>query len=230
MSGSRKRIGVVLSGSGFQDGSEIHEAVLALLALDRAGAEVVCMAPDRAQTEVVDHVTGRPTDERRNMLSEAARIARGRIRDVAEVRADELDGVVLPGGFGAAKNLSSFARDGARCTVDEGVARLLRDVHAAGKPIAALCIAPAILAALFGSTLHPEITIGRDAGTARVLTGLGARHRDAGVTDVVVDAHNRFVTTPCYMLEARISEVAVGAERAVQELLRLAGQSAPAPA
>jgi enhancing lycopene biosynthesis protein 2 len=230
MSRTRKRIGVVLSGSGVHDGSEIHEAVLALLALDRAGAEAVCMAPDRDQTDVVDHRTGEPAAERRNMLVEAARIARGRIRDVASVRADELDGILLPGGYGAAKNLSTFARDGVQCRVDEGVARLLREVHASGKPIAALCIAPAIVAALFGAASHPEVTIGDDAGTARALESLGARHRNAAVTDVVVDERNRIVTTPCYMLDARISEVAIGAERAVQELLRLAGQTAPARA
>ena len=226
----KKRIGVVLAGCGVQDGSEIHEAVLTLLALDRAGAEIVCMAPDRAQVDAVDHRTGKTTGEKRNVLVEAARIARGKIRDVEQVRADELDGVVLPGGYGAAKNLCSFSHDGARCQVDAGVARLLRDLRRADKPIAALCIAPAILAALFGETLHPEITIGNDAGTARTLESMGARHRDAGVTEVVVDARHKLVTTPCYMYDARISEVAMGAERAVQELLKLAGKGAPARA
>lgn len=228
---SQKRIGVVLAGCGVQDGAEIHEAVLTLLALDRAGVEIVCMAPDRDQVDVVDHRAGKPVGERRNVLVEAARIARGRIRDVASVRADELDGVVLPGGFGVAKNLCSFASAGPQCTVDPGVARLLRELHAADKPIAALCIAPAVVAALFGSTLHPEITIGNDAGTAQALEKMGARHRVAAVTDVVVDTKNKIVTTPCYMYgDARISEVAVGAERAVHELLQLAGTTASARA
>lgn len=221
----KKRIGVVLSGCGVQDGAEIHEAVLAMLALDRAGAEIVCMAPDIDQHDVVDHRTGKPTSERRNVLAESARIARGEIRDIASVRAQDLDGVLLPGGFGAAKNLSSFARDGAGCSVDAGVARLLRDVHAAEKPIAALCIAPAVLASVFGSSLHPVITIGNDRGTAGALEKMGARHRDAGPTDVVVDRRNRIVTTPCYMLAGRISQVADGAERAVAELLELASTS-----
>jgi enhancing lycopene biosynthesis protein 2 len=227
---SKKRIGVVLAGCGAQDGAEIHEAVLALLALDRAGAEVVCMAPDRDQADVVDHRTGKPTVERRNVLTEAARIARGKIRDVASVHASELDGVLLPGGYGAAKNLCTFARDGAGCQVEDGVARLLRDMSRAGKPIAALCIAPTVLASLFGKTLHPELTIGNDAGTARALESMGARHRDASVTEVVVDRTNKIVTTPCYMYDARISEVALGAERAVQELLKLVAQSEPARA
>jgi enhancing lycopene biosynthesis protein 2 len=217
-----KRIGVVLSGCGAQDGAEIHEAVLTLLALDRAGAEILCMAPDRDQAEVVNHRTGQPTGERRNMLTEAARIARGKIHAVAEVRAADLDGIVLPGGFGAAKNLCTFAADGPGCTVDADVARLLRDLHAAGKPIAALCIAPAVLAAVFGQSLHPELTIGNDPGTAQALEKMGARHRPADVTEVVVDREHRFVTTPCYMYDARIREVAAGAEQAVQALLALA--------
>jgi len=218
-----KRIGVVLSGCGVQDGAEIHEAVLTLLALDRAGAESVCMAPDRDQVDVVNHRTGQPTGERRNVLVEAARIARGKIRPVTEVRAAELDGIVLPGGYGAAKNVCTFAVDGAECRVDAGVATLLRDLHAAGKPIAALCIAPAVLAAVFGKSLQPELTIGNDPGTAKALESMGARHRPAAVTEVVVDHKNRLVTTPCYMYDARISEVATGAERAVQALLALAG-------
>jgi enhancing lycopene biosynthesis protein 2 len=227
---SEIRIGVVLAGCGVQDGSEIQEAVLTLLALDRAGARAVCMAPDRDQAEVMNHRTGKPSGERRNVLVESARIARGDIRDVAQVRAGDLDGIVLPGGYGAAKNLSTFAREGASCRVDEGVARLLRDLHAAGKPIAALCIAPAVLASVFGATLHPELTIGNDRGTAEALEAMGARHRDTPVTDVVVDARNKIVTTPCYMYEARISEVATGAERAVTELLRLVGRGAAAHA
>lgn len=216
-----KRIGVVLSGCGVQDGAEVHESVLTLLALDRAGAEAVCMAPDRDQAEVVNHRTGEPSGERRNILVEAARIARGKIRAVDDVRADELDGIVLPGGYGAAKNISTFATEGAGCSVDPGVAALLRGLHAAGKPIAALCIAPAVIAALFGKSLQPEITIGNDPGTARALESMGARHREAAVTEVVVDRKNRIVTTPCYMYEARIREVAAGIDQAVRELLAL---------
>jgi enhancing lycopene biosynthesis protein 2 len=216
-----KRIGVVLSGCGVQDGAEIHESVLTLLALDRAGAEIVCMAPDRDQADVVDHLTGQPTGERRTVRDEAARIARGKIRAVTAVRADELDGIVLPGGYGAAKNICTFAADGAACSVDPGVATLLRDLHAAGKPIAALCIAPAALAALFGKSLRPELTIGNDPGTAQAIESMGARHRAASVTEVVVDRQNRFVTTPCYMYDARLRDVATGAEKAVQELLAL---------
>jgi enhancing lycopene biosynthesis protein 2 len=217
----RRKVGVILSGCGVQDGSEIHEAVLTLLALDRAGAEVVIMAPDKPQADVMDHRTGKPAAETRNVLAESARIARGEIRDVAHVKAHELDAVILPGGFGAAKNLSTFATEGGNCTVDEGVAKLLREMHRQEKPIAALCIAPAVLARVFGKDAGPEITIGNAKDVAKNLEAMGAKHYDAAVTDVVVDERNRLVTTPCYMLAGRISEVATGAEKAVQALLAL---------
>ncbi|MGD8395353.1 MAG: isoprenoid biosynthesis glyoxalase ElbB [Candidatus Eiseniibacteriota bacterium] len=216
-----KRVGVILSGCGVNDGSEIHEAVLTMLALDRAGAEMVMMAPSKPQSDVVDHVSGQPTGEQRNVLTESARIARGAIRDVKAVAADELDAIIMPGGFGAAKNLSNFASAGADCEVDPDVAKLLTGMHAARKPIAALCIAPAVLARVFGERLHPEITIGTDASTAKALEALGAHHRDAGTTDIVIDRDNRMVTTPCYMLAGRISEVADGARKAVDALLEM---------
>jgi enhancing lycopene biosynthesis protein 2 len=221
----RKRIGVLLSGSGVQDGSEIHEAVLALLALDRADVEIVCLAPDRNQMDVVDHRTGKPVPETRNILAESARIARGEIRSITEVDPKHLDGLVIPGGFGAAKNLCTFARDGADCTVDPDVSRLLTGLYRAGKPIAALCIAPTILAALFGKDESPEVTIGTDAGVAAALGTMGARHREAGTTEVVVDRKNRFVTTPCYMSATRIREIEAGVTGAVRELLALAEAS-----
>jgi enhancing lycopene biosynthesis protein 2 len=219
---SKKRIGVVLSGSGVQDGSEIHEAVLTLLALDRAGAEAVCMAPDRDQAGVVDHQTGKVVKETRNMLTEGARIARGNIRNMADVDPGTLDGVILPGGYGAAKNLSTFAADGADAKVDPDVRKLLTALRQKGKPIAVLCISPVVVAALFGSEIHPEVTIGDDAGTAAALEAMGAKHRKAAATEVVVDAKHKIVSTPCYMYDSRVSEVAEGIEKAVKELLALA--------
>ena len=226
----QKKIGVVLSGCGFLDGAEIHESVLTLLALDRAGVDVVCMAPDRDQVDVVDHRTNATTGETRNVLTESARIARGDIQNMKDVVLDQLDAIVLPGGFGAAKNLCTFAIDGPLCKVDEDVANALRTMHAAGKPIAALCIAPAVVAALFGASLHPSMTIGTDRSTAEALEKMGARHRNAKVTEAIVDEQNRLVTTPCYMSATTISEVAEGAENAVRELLKLVEQSATATA
>src|SRR6185436_17907915 len=169
-----KKVGVLLSGCGVQDGAEIHEAVCAMLALDRAGAEIVCLAPNREQASVVDHLKGRPVGEKRNVLVESARIARGQIRDVAGVRPADLDAIILPGGFGAAKNLSTFADAGEKAQADPAVAALLRGMHEAKKPIGALCIAPAVLAAALGRDVHPELTIGDDPGTAKKLEGMGA--------------------------------------------------------
>jgi enhancing lycopene biosynthesis protein 2 len=217
-----KKIGVVLSGCGVYDGAEIHESVITLLALDRHGAEAVICAPDRPQMHVVNHLTGEIDDgESRNVLVESARIARGSIRNVAEVTADELDGLILPGGFGAAKNLCSFAVDGPDCTVDDDVATLVREVHQQGKPVAAVCIAPALLAKVLGGE-SPQLTIGNDADTAAGLQQLGATHVECPVEDFVVDHERKIITSPAYMLAGRISEAAEGIERTVAELVRMA--------
>lgn len=217
-----KRVGLLLSGCGVFDGSEIHEAVCTMLALDRAGAEIVCLAPDREQAAVVNHLNQAPQGERRNVLVESARIARGKIRDVARIEARELDALILPGGFGAAKNLSTFADQGSKAAVDEGTARLIREMHRAGKPLGALCIAPAVLAAVLGKEARPELTIGTDEGTGKALEAMGAKHVKTPVSDIVVDRKNKVVTTACYMLASRISEVADGADKLVRAVLELA--------
>jgi enhancing lycopene biosynthesis protein 2 len=214
------RVVVILSGCGVFDGSEIHEAVLTLLALDRAGCEVTCAAPNVQQMHVVDHLKGQPSGEQRNVLVESARIARGRIKDLSTLRAAEFDAVVLPGGFGAAKNLCDFAKGGADYSVEPETARFLREMHTARKPIGALCIAPAILAKLLGKE-GVALTIGNDAATALRLTLTGARHVDCAIDEVCVDENNRVVTTPCYMYDARIAEIAAGAQKLVEALLRL---------
>jgi enhancing lycopene biosynthesis protein 2 len=221
----KKRIGVLLAGCGVMDGSEIHEATLTLYFLDKQGAEIICMAPNKDQFDVVNHVAGAPVPEKRNVLIEAARIARGKIVDVAGVTADQLDAIIIPGGFGAAKNLCTFATEGPQCHADENVARLLKDLNRQKKPIGALCIAPALIARLFGSDLSPEITIGTDQETAAALEKMGAKHRNAKVDEIVVDSRHRIVTTPCYMLAQSIKEVGTGAEKLVNKILEMASQS-----
>ena len=214
------RVGVILSGCGFQDGSEIHESVLTLLALDRAGAEIRCFAPDMPQTRVVNHLTGAEVDETRNVLVESARIARGKIQDLKEAHAEDLDALVLPGGFGAALNLSDFATRGAEGAVRPELAALLRAMHAAKKPIGAICIAPAVIAQALGGE-SPTLTIGNDAGTAEAIQSCGAAHEDCPVDAYVVDLENRIVTTPAYMLGPGVKDVAAGIEQCVAEVLRL---------
>jgi enhancing lycopene biosynthesis protein 2 len=217
-----KRIGVVLSGCGVYDGSEIHEAVAALLALDRAGAEAVCMAPDMDQMHVINHFTGK-TEERqcRNVLAESARIARGQVVSLATVKVDEIDGLVLPGGYGAAKNLCDFAVKGAECTVQAEVARLIREMVDAGKPVAGICIAPALLVRVLGDR-KPRVTIGNDADTAAALAAMGGEHVQCPADDIVVDEKNRLVTTPAYMVAGGIAEAATGIEKLVRQVLAMA--------
>ena len=217
-----KKIGVLLSGCGVYDGAEIHEAVLTLLALDRRGAEAVVCAPDTPQMHVVDHRSGEvEAGATRNVLVESARIARGAIRDLAQVHADELDGLVLPGGFGAAKNLCDFAVKGPECAVHPEVARLVREVHAQGKPVGAVCIAPAVVARVLGRE-HPRLTIGTDEATARGLEAMGATHVACSVAELAVDPERKLVSTPAYMLGKRICEVADGIDKAVGALLDMA--------
>ena len=217
-----KKVAVILSGCGVFDGSEIQEACAALLALARAGAEAVICAPAGNQMHVVNHLAGQPVElETRNILVESARIARGEIRPLAEIQAGDIDAVLLPGGFGAAKNLSTFAVDGGECSVNEEVSVFLKAAHQAGKPVGAMCIAPVILARIFGPDLHPRITIGNDPATADLINKMGARHVACAVGDSVVDRENKFVTTPAYMIAGNIVEVFDGAAVFVDRLLAI---------
>ena len=216
------KIGVVLSGCGVYDGSEIHEAVITLLALERGGAEAVCMAPN-IEVGVVNHLSGEVAEgEKRNVLVESARIARGNIRDIAEVRASELDGLIFPGGFGAAKNLCDFAFKGAECQAHPEVARLVREIIAAKKPLAAICIAPALISRILGDDkLAHKLTIGSDEGTATAMKKMGTEHVECPVSNFVVDPANKLISTPAYMLAGNIREAAEGIEKTVAELLKM---------
>lgn len=216
------RVGVVLSGCGVFDGSEIHEAVSVLIALDQRGAAVVCMAPDVPQAQVINHLTHKPETAQRGVLVESARIARGAVRDLASVQAQDLDALVFPGGFGAAKNLCTFAVDGPLCKVNPHVQRLILDMHAQGKPIGLACIAPVIAARVLGSAgKSPLVTIGTDTATASAVQAMNARHSDTATTDICVDPANRLVTTPCYMTAAGPWQVFQGAQKMVDAVLEM---------
>ena len=215
-----KRVGVLLSGCGVFDGSEIHEAVLTLYFLARAGAAVVCTAPNMNQHHVIDHFTQQETAETRNVLVESARIARGEIRDLAEMHAEDLDALIVPGGFGAAKNLSNFAVKGAAAAVHPEVQRIFTEMLSAKKPVGAICIAPATLVRAV-SERSPEVTIGNDVGTASAIETMGGRHRNCPVDGILVDEANRIVTTPAYMLGPGIADVAMGIEKLVDQIMSM---------
>ncbi|AVJ19434.1 isoprenoid biosynthesis protein ElbB [Serratia sp. MYb239] len=214
-----KQVGVVLSGCGVYDGTEIHEAVLTLLALDRAGAQAVCFAPDRPQLHVINHLSGEETGEQRNVLAESARITRGHVQPLSAARAELLDALIVPGGFGAAKNLSSFAAQGAECEVDEDLAILTREMHKAHKPIGFMCIAPALLPKLLDQQVR--LTIGNDPDLGEVIDTMGGEPVICPVDDIVVDGENKVVTTPAYMLAQSIGEAASGIDKLVSRVLDL---------
>lgn len=213
-----KSIAVILSGCGVFDGSEIYETTLSLLALDQAGAEVQCFAPDMTQMHVLNYMTDEEMDEERNVLIESARLARGEIKPLSAYNAEDFDALFMPGGFGAAKNLSSFAVDGADCSVNEEVARAITSTHEAGKPIAALCISPAILAKLFEGA---KVTLGAESDFSKTIEeGLGANHVVTTHGEVVIDETLNLITSPCYMLEATISQIYDGAKNTVDALMK----------
>ncbi|MEO5364613.1 MAG: isoprenoid biosynthesis glyoxalase ElbB [Magnetococcus sp. DMHC-8] len=215
---AKKQVGVVLSGCGVYDGAEIHEATLTLYFLDRAGAQAVCMAPNIAQHHVINHFSGELSQETRNVLVESARIARGNIRDLATVQAGQLDALILPGGFGAAKNLSTLALRTATPQVNETLASLLQAMHAAGKPIGAICISPAVLAAALADRgLH--LTIGNDTETAGGIEATGNHHQDSTVDAIVADPVNKVVSTSAYMCASSIGEAGIGIEKLVHQVL-----------
>lgn len=222
------RCAVILSGCGVRDGSEIHEAVTAMLSLTERGHAYECYAPDRWQTAVVDHAHGCMMDEKRNTLVESARIARGAIRDLKEANLDTFDAVLLPGGFGAAIQLCDFGKAGARCKVDPELEVFLKNVQKAGKPIGLMCIAPVIAARVFGDRAV-RVTIGDDAETARACEAMGARHVVCRHDEVCVDEALKIVTTPAYMKARDISQCYASAKALVSALEKLCVSNSASP-
>ena len=213
-----KKAGVLLAGCGVYDGAEVSESVLTLLALEKAGVQAVCMAPDKDQYHVINHLTGKETEERRNVLVEAARIPRGNIENLAAVKAADLDALILPGGFGAAKNFSTFAVDGPEGPVDPDVRRLMTEMFEARKPIGLICISPAVGAQILGQT-GLEVTIGNDEATARAIETCGAHHVNCSVSEIHVDEERRIISTPAFMLGQNILDVSKGIDKLVQTLV-----------
>lgn len=216
-----KNIAVILSGSGVFDGSEIYESVLTFLRLEHNSVHYQCFAPNVEQLHVINHLTGEVAEgETRNVLVEAARLARGNVKDLAEANPDEFDAMIIPGGFGAAKNLSDFAVKGHECSINPDLERFARAIHQAGKPVGLICIAPAMTPKLLGTGI--QCTIGNDAGVAEAITAMGGQHTDCSVDQIVIDEANKVITTPAYMLAGSITEAASGINRLVDEVVKRA--------
>lgn len=211
---------VVLAGCGPMDGAEIHEAVMTLYAIENNGGSFEIFAPNVVQHHVINHITGEVMNESRNVLTEAARIARGKIRALKEYRADEFDALIFPGGFGVAKNLCTYAVDGPDFYVDRIVEEAIRSTHNAGKPIGALCISPVLITRVLGDI---TVTIGSDAATVADIIKLGGRHENKNHGEVSVDMKNLIVTTPCYMLDATLPEIARDADALVKAIKEMSG-------
>lgn len=211
-----KRFAVILAGAGKLDGNDLHEAVLLLAAVARHGATYQCFAPDVEQHEVVDHLTGCPMPERRSVLRESARIARGDVKPLSAFKANDFDGLLMPGGYGVAKNLCTYAFAGENCTVNTEVAAAIKEMHAQGKPIGAMCIAPIVLAKVLG---HGTITLGQPSETSRDAEKMGMTLQSSGHGQVVVDKVNHLYTTPCYMLDSTIADIWDGADALITAIM-----------
>lgn len=223
------KIGVLLSGCGVYDGSEIQEAVFTLLAIEENGAEAICFAPDKDQVQVINHLDGKiEKGEKRNVLKESARIARGKIKSINKTSIDDFDALVIPGGFGAAKNLNSWAFDGPECEIDHAVKHIIVDMINAKKPIAALCMGPTVIAsALQGTGIGTKLTVGTDKekspydikGISNGMESVGVMSVMKTIREICVDEENKIVTAPCYMMEASISEVRKNTKDAIDKLI-----------
>lgn len=215
-----KNIAVILSGCGVYDGSEIHESVLTLLAIEQQNAKYRCFAPNIEQHHVINHLTGEViADESRNVLVESARIARGDIEDLSELNVDEFDALIVPGGFGAAKNLSDFAINGEQMKVNQQVLDICQAFALKAKPAGYMCIAPAMLPLIYGEDVIG--TIGNDQGVATALANIGLAHKECRVDDIVIDEKHKLVTTPAYMLATSLTEAADGINKLVKQVVAL---------
>ncbi|MFO7790986.1 MAG: isoprenoid biosynthesis glyoxalase ElbB [Bacteroidales bacterium] len=208
----KKKIALILAGSGVFDGSEIHETTMSMYALAKNELDYMCFAPDIQQAHVINHITGDEMKENRNVLIESARLARGNIKNLRELDVDDYDGLLIPGGFGAAKNLSDFAFKGDKMNVQTDVAEAIKAFHKAHKPIGALCIAPTIVVKVLGA----KVTIGNDPQTAKAIVNMGGTHENKEATEITVDEKNKVVTNPCYMLASTPYEIGEGAEAVIE--------------
>ena len=217
-----KKVGVLLSGCGVNDGAEIHESVLTMLFLDKAGVEMILMAPNIDQMHVINHYTGQEMEEYRNVLVESSRVARGEIKDMAEVSGNDLDALIIPGGFGVAKNLCDYAMAGPECSVNPDVYRLIVELRLMNKPIGAICIAPVMMAKILGEQEESaNMTIGYDETTSTDIISMGSKHVDCPVTEMIIDEDKKIVTTPAYMEANSIKEAADGIEQLIKQVLSM---------
>ncbi|WP_432458974.1 isoprenoid biosynthesis glyoxalase ElbB [Agarivorans sp. QJM3NY_25] len=214
-----KKVAVILSGCGVFDGAELGESILTLLHITKAGASYQCFAPDVMQRHTINHLTGEEQQQTRNVLLESARVARGDVKAVTELVAEDFDALIIPGGFGAAKNLSDFAVNGAEASVQGDVLKACKAFAEANKPAAYMCIAPVMIPLVYGP--GAQFTIGNDTDTIAVISALGGEHIECAVADIVVDHSRKLVSTPAYMLAQNLVEAELGIAKLVNQVLAM---------
>ncbi|MDC9580371.1 isoprenoid biosynthesis glyoxalase ElbB [Xenorhabdus sp. PR6a] len=214
-----KSVAVILNGCGVYDGSEIHESVLTMLSLSRLGAKVSFFSPDEVQHHVINHLNGEEKPESRHMMEESARITRGNIQPLSKVNINELDALIIPGGFGAAKNLCNFAFKGSDCEINKELLSVVQGMHQQGKPMGFMCISPVMVPKILGKPI--KVTIGNDPETVAQIERMGAIHIECPVDDIVIDFENKIVTTPAYMLAESLAQAEQGIDKLVRKILEM---------
>ncbi|WP_338804381.1 isoprenoid biosynthesis glyoxalase ElbB [Xenorhabdus griffiniae] len=214
-----KSVAIILSGCGVYDGSEIHESVLTMLSLSRLGAKVSFFSPDEVQHHVINHLNGEEKQESRDIMEESARITRGNIQPLSKVNIDELDALIIPGGFGVAKNLCNFAFKGSDCEINKELLSIVQNMHQQGKPMGFICIAPVMVPKILDKPI--KVTIGNDPETAAQIAKMGGVHVECPVDDIVVDFENKIVTTPAYMLAESLAQAEKGIDKLVRKILEM---------
>jgi enhancing lycopene biosynthesis protein 2 len=224
------KIGVLLSGCGVYDGAEIQETVFALLAIEELGAEAICLSVNKNQHHVVNHLTGEEMPESRNMLVEAARIARGAVHDISTFDNTQIDALVIPGGFGSAKNFTTWAFEGPNGSILPEIKELIQQCISDKKPIAALCVSPVIVGlALNQSDLQATMTLGTDKEKSPYeinafssgLSQTGVQVEMKTIREIALDEKLKIVSAPCYMMDASIVEIRTNIQQAMQALIQL---------
>lgn len=213
-----KKIAVILAGCGHLDGSEIRESVITLLELDKRNAEVSIFAPNIDQHHVVNHLTGKEISEKRNVLIEAARIARGKVKDLKELNPDNFDALVMPGGYGAAKNLANIAFEGSNGSVNPLVEKHINSFISKSKPVGAICISPALIAKVMQGK-KPLLTLGPKNA---MLSEMHANEQVCSANQIAFDEKYKIVSTPAYMIDAKLSEISEGISKLITKIMELA--------
>ena len=212
-----KKTAIILSGCGQVDGSETHETILTILALEQHNLDWEGLAPSGLQTEVYDHYTNTKENiSPSSMITEAARLVRGNITIINAVNASDYAAVIIPGGAGVIKNLSNYSTAGINFTIHPELLAFMATIVRLQIPAGFICIAPILIPKLYGN--KPKLTIGSNVELAAKIVQIGGEHCDCLANDIVIDHAQKIVSTPANMVAKNIVEVYHGIYKLVTQI------------